>query len=331
VNPYELSTREICAIDGIDIKTAQAIHKYRHFKYGETQVKRYQEKNINLVSYWDDNYPVLLKKIYDAPVMLYTIGNPLSKKEDMVSIVGTRTMTQYGRSITRMIVKKLVESKITTLSGLARGVDTATHRETVNMGGRTIAVLGCGLDIVYPSENKKLFKDILTNGTIISEFALGEKPDRKNFPQRNRIIAGLSHGTVVVEAGNKSGSILTAFNAIDQNRDVFAVPGRITDLMSVGTNRLIRHGAFPVFDGEEIIDIINDRLFNPIQGVQKTINYDLSKDEQSIFHHLGHDPIQIDDLRKKVNLDISQLLQILLQLEMKNAITQISGKQFVIS
>ncbi|MBL7013374.1 MAG: DNA-protecting protein DprA [Candidatus Marinimicrobia bacterium] len=330
-NPFEIDSKILCKIDGIDIKTATAIKKYRHLTYGEKQVKRLEEKNIKLVSYWDDNYPVLLKKIYDPPVLLYTIGKALNKKEDMVSIVGTRTMTQYGRTMTKMIVKKLVEAGVSTTSGLARGIDTMTHRETVNLGGRTIAVLGSGIDVIYPSENKQLYQDILENGTIISEFPLGEKPDRKNFPQRNRIISGLSHGTIVVEAGDRSGSILTAFNAIDQNRDVFAVPGRVTDAMSVGSNRLIRNGAFPIHKGDEILDIINDRLFRPIKGIQKTLPLNLSEDEQSIFKHLGHDPIQIDDLRKKVGLDIAQLLQILLNLEMKNAVTQLSGKQFVIS
>ena len=330
-NPFEMDSKTLCRIDGIDIKTASAIQKYRHLKYGESQVKQLSDKNINIVSYWDKNYPVLLKKIYDPPVLLYTLGKELIKMEDMASIVGTRTMTQYGRTMTKLIVNKLVKAGITTVSGLARGIDTMTHRETVNLGGKTIGVLGCGIDVVYPSENKQLYKDILKNGTIISEFPLGEKPNRKNFPQRNRIISGLSHGTIVVEAGDRSGSILTAFNAIDQNRDVFAVPGRVTDTMSVGSNRLIRNGAFPVHDGNEILDIINDRLFKPIKGVQKTIPLNLSHDEQRIFKHLGHDPIQVDDLRKKVGLDIAQLLQILLNLEMKNAVTQLSGKQFVIS
>lgn len=331
IDPFKLDIKALCKVDGIDIKTATAIHNYQNFSYGEKVYSNLLKKRITLVSYWDDNYPALLKKIYDPPVLLYTIGKPLTKLEDAVSIVGTRKMTPYGRTVTKMLAKLLVEKGITTVSGLATGIDTVAHRETVNLNGRTIAVLGSGIDVIYPSENKKLYQSILENGTVISEYPLGEKPDRKNFPQRNRIISGLSHGTIVVEAGDRSGSILTALNAIDQNRDVFAVPGKVTDPMSQGSNRLIRNGAYPIHDGSEIIDNINDRLFKPIKSIQKAIPLDLSKDEQAIFKHLGHDPIQIDELREQVDVDIAKLLQILLQLEMKNAITQLSGKQFVIS
>ena len=190
-------------------------------------------------------------------------------------------------------------------------------------------MFGSGLDVVYPAENRKLAEQICEKGTIITEFPLGTSPDRGNFPQRNRIISGLCHGTLVVEAGDKSGAILTAFNAVDQSRDVFAVPGRITDKKSRGCNRLIENGAVPVKGADDIIRDINHRMFKLVTGVQKKINFDLSREEKMIFEHLDHDPIHVDDLAKAVNMDISYILQLLLKMELKNAVQQLGGKQFV--
>ena len=183
--------------------------------------------------------------------------------------------------------------------------------------------------MIYPGENRRLAEDICQKGTLISEFPLGTQPDRGNFPRRNRIISGLSHATVVAEAGNKSGAILTALNAVDQNRDVFAVPGRINDLQSVGANRLIRNGATPVSCGAEIIREINPRLFHPLQPVKKSISIELTDQEQMILEVLGQDPVHIDALAHSVDMDIKSLLEILLKLELKNVVQQIGGKQFV--
>ena len=282
-----------------------------------------------MVTYWDDDYPLLLKKIYDAPVLLYIKGEPLKEKEDYVAIVGTRRFTPYGKSATQTIAKDLASRNIAVVSGLARGIDTIAHKTAVQTGGRTLAVLGSGLDVIYPGENRRLAEDIFQKGTLISEFPLGTQPDRGNFPRRNRIISGLSHATVVAEAGNRSGVILTALNAVDQNRDVFAVPGRINDPQSVGANRLIRNGATPVSSGAEIIRDINPRLFHPLQPVKKSISIKLTDQEQLILEVLGQDPVHIDALAQSVDMDITSLLEFLLILELKNAVQQIGGKQFV--
>ena len=178
-------------------------------------------------------------------------------------------------------------------------------------------MLGSGLDVIYPGENRRLAEDICQKGTLISEFPLGTQPDRGNFPRRNRIISGLSHATVVAEAGNRSGAILTALNAVDQNRDVFAVPGRINDPQSVGANRLIHNEATPVSSGAEIIREINPRLFHPLQPVKKSISIELTDQEQLILKVLGQDPVHIDALAHSVNMDITSLLEILLKLEQK--------------
>ena len=190
-------------------------------------------------------------------------------------------------------------------------------------------MLGSGLDVIYPGENRRLAEDICQKGTLISEFPLGTQPDRGNFPRRNRIISGLSHATVIAEAGNRSGAILTALNAVDQNRDVFAVPGQINDSQSVGANRLIRNGATPVSSGAEIIRDINPRLFHPLQPVKKSISIELTDQEQLILEVLRQDPVHIDALDQSVDMDITSLLEFLLKLELKNAVQQIGGKQFV--
>ena len=282
-----------------------------------------------MVTYWDDDYPLLLKKIYDAPVLLYIKGEPLKEKEDCVAIVGTRRFTPYGKSATQTIAKDLASRNIAVVSSLARGIDTIAHKTAVQTGGRTLAVLGSGLDVIYPGENRRLAEDICQKGTLISEFPLGTQPDRGNFPRRNRIISGLSHATVVAEAGNRSGAILTALNAVDQNRDVFAVPGRINDLQSVGANRLIRNGATPVSSGAEIIRDINPRLFHPLQPVKKSIFIELTDQEQLILEVLGQDPVHINALAQSVDMDITSLLEILVKLELKNAVQQIGRKQLV--
>ena len=329
INPFELSIKELCTVNGIDKKSAEQIKKYSDFDFGIRELETTIQKGISIVSFWDDHYPMLLKKIYSPPVILYWKGQPLQYKEDAVAVVGTRRFTPYGKSVTQKLTSDLVSKNISIVSGLARGIDTIAHKSAVAGGGRTISVLGSGLDVIYPGENRKLVEEICEKGTLISEFPLGTKPDRGNFPQRNRIISGLAHATVVVEAGDRSGAILTALNAVDQNRDIFSVPGRITDKQSVGANRLIRNGAIPVYSGEEIIREINPRLFNPVKSVQKAISIELTDQERMIIQNLGHDPVHIDELANSVDMKITALLQILLKLELKNAVQQIGGKQFV--
>jgi len=329
INPFELSIKELCTVNGIDKKSAEQIKKYSDFDFGIRELETTIQKGISIVSFWDDHYPMLLKKIYSPPVILYWKGQPLQYKEDAVAVVGTRRFTPYGKSVTQKLTSDLVSKNISIVSGLARGIDTIAHKAAVAGGGRTISVLGSGLDVIYPGENRKLVEEICEKGTLISEFPLGTKPDRGNFPQRNRIISGLAHATVVVEAGDRSGAILTALNAVDQNRDIFSVPGRITDKQSVGANRLIRNGAIPVYSGEEIIREINPRLFNPVKSVQKAISIELTDQERMIIQNLGHDPVHIDELANSVDMKITALLQILLKLELKNAVQQIGGKQFV--
>lgn len=328
-NVFDASKKELCQRSGVDIGIADNILTYKDFKFGKEEVEKAEKKNVKIYSIWDDEYPMLLKKIYDPPVILYTKGQPLKKEEDTVAIVGTRKFTPYGKSMAKSIANVLNNAGITVVSGLARGIDTIAHKETVNNKCRTIGVMGSGIDVIYPAENRKLFQDMCERGTVISEFKFGTKPDGSNFPQRNRIISGLSHATVVVEAGHKSGAILTAFNAIDQNRDVFAVPGRATDPQSKGTNRLIRNGAFPLERGKQIIEQIQRRMFKPRQPMQETIALHLSDDERTLLKHLNHQPQHIDDIVTTSGVNLTKTLTLLLGMELKGAVIQLSGKQFV--
>jgi DNA processing protein len=327
---FTLSREELCSVEGIDIKLANAIRSYQDFEIGEREVVAAREKQVKVISFWDPEYPFLLKKIYDPPVLLYVKGQ-LRDQEDCVAVVGTRAATTYGRSVTRQLVKGLVEKGITIVSGLARGIDTEAHRETIRSGGRTLAILGSGIDVIYPAENRNLAREIMEHGALISEFPMGAKPDAGNFPQRNRIISGLSHGTVVVEAGNRSGAILTALNAVDQNREVFAVPGRITDRQSQGCIRLIRNGAIPVQHADQILQHLGHRLFKPLSPRQQTLELRLSKEQSLVVKYLSHDPIHIDDLAHKSGMEITRLLTLLLELELIGVVQQLSGKQFVLA
>jgi DNA processing protein len=326
---FKLSKSDLCRVEGIDIKLAEAIHSYQNFDYGLREMERAERLDVHIVTFWDPEFPVLLKKIYDPPVLLYVKGQPLESKEDCVAVVGTRSVTPYGRRVTTEIVSELVASGVVIVSGMARGVDSLAHKKALECGGRTIAVLGNGIDVTYPRENATLARDICQQGTLISEFPIGTKPDAVNFPQRNRIISGLSHGTVVVEAGTHSGAILTALNALDQNRDVFAVPGRVTDKMSIGCNRLIRNGAEPVQSGEDILKSVQNRFFTPIHPRQQHIELEFSQQEKILLDSLSEQPRHIDEIVHATNLDVTEALALLLTLELKGAVMQLTGKQFV--
>ncbi|MFQ6615924.1 MAG: DNA-processing protein DprA, partial [Fidelibacterota bacterium] len=277
----------------------------------------------------DEPFPRLLRKIYDPPVLLFVKGTLKEADEDAVAIVGTRVPTPYGQKVARALARGLSSAGLTIVSGFAKGVDTAAHDSCLAAGGRTLAVLGSGLDVVYPAVNRRLVGPVTENGALISEFPFGTKPDAPNFPRRNRIISGLSQATVVVEAGSRSGAILTALNAVDQNREVFAVPGRLTDEKSVGCLRLIRLGAIAVRDVEQIIQTINPKLKSPRTPVQSELNLDLTSEESMVYGVLSEDPKHVDDIAGDTDLETSRVLTVLLQMELKGAVIQLAGKQYI--
>lgn len=309
---------------------AAKIKNIKSIKFGENQLEKTHDSEAMIITYWSEQYPALLKKIADPPIVLFFKGEIHSNQNAAVAIVGTRTPSSYGKQAAEKIAAGLVHKGIVTVSGFARGIDTIVHSETVKQGGKTIAVLGNGLDIMYPSENKKLAGKIIENGALISEFPFGTKPDAVNFPRRNRIISGLSLGTIVVEAREKSGALITANFALEQNREVFAIPGSIFSPSSYGPHQLIKEGAKLVGSLEDILEEI------PIQGeyFQKqdynTVDFDeLDPKEKKTLECLSRDPIHVDQLAQKAQMATAELLSILLQLEFAGFVKQLPGKMFI--
>ncbi|RMD99658.1 MAG: DNA-protecting protein DprA, partial [Calditrichaeota bacterium] len=237
------SMSELVATERIDAGLAQNIKRAAELDFGRTQLKKVFDSDYRVISFWSQEYPGLLKQIDDPPILLFVWGQLLPTDAYALALVGTRVPTQYGRQVTEKITSGLVDAGATIVSGLARGIDTIAHAETVKRGGRTLAVLGSGLDLIYPAENRSLAQAIVENGAVVTEFAFGTKPDAVNFPRRNRIISGLSLGTIVIEAREKSGALITANIALEQNREVFAVPGSIFSPPSQGCHALIKEGA----------------------------------------------------------------------------------------
>jgi len=284
---------------------------------------------VKVVTYWDKAYPQQLKNIYYPPLILYILGSYLPTDAQSISIVGTRKCTDYGKSITNYFSSELSKQNITIVSGMARGIDSIAHRAAIKNGGRTIAIIGSGLDVIYPPENKGLFNDIIKNGAVISEFPIGTKPDAQNFPKRNRIIAGLSLGTLVVETKENGGALQTAQFALDQNKEVFAVPGNLTSEQSKGTNNLIqRNGAKLVKEPEDILIELELKLKPTIGKNIPKLKLDLSLFEEKIYVTLDTSPMQIDKISAESNLSISETLVNLLSLEFKGIVQQLPGKLF---
>ncbi len=327
---FRASVRTLIQINGIEKKTAQNIKKIDNRKFVDNQLKRLEETRTRFITFWDDDYPEPLKQIYDPPAFLFVQGEFLPHDKYAVAIVGTRQPSSYGKVVTEKIVTALSRFQIPIISGLAYGVDTIAHRTALNTSNRTIAVFGSGVDVVYPYENSPLAQKIRGSGALVSEFALGTKPDRNNFPRRNRIVCGMALGVVVVEAGKKSGALITAAMALEQNREVFAVPGNIDSPSSFGTNTLLKQGATIVTSADDIIDELYPKLEPLLKSeVKSQIPVDLTVDEKHIYSVLSNEPTHIDLLSKKVQMPSSKALSVLLTMELKNLIKQLPGKQFV--
>lgn len=283
------------------------------------------EKEINVVTYNDNIYPEKLKFCTDAPYVLFYKGN--LKKLNLnytVSIVGSRECTSYGKNVTYNLSKVLAENNIGVVSGMAKGIDSEAHKGVIENDGYTCAVLGCGVDIIYPKNNFNLYSNILKNGCIISEFLPGTAPYSYNFPTRNRIISALSDILIIIEAGVKSGSLITARLALDQGKEVMAVPGTIFSEQSKGTNKLIQEGAYPLLNLEDINDISGKNLIK-----FKESNKSLTKLELELVNIIGNNPIHMDDIIRICNIDINKLYKLLFELECKKQIMRLSGNYYV--
>jgi DNA processing protein len=328
----EATQEDLVEVEGITPRLVAAIKQRKIGDSVKKDLDLVMQKRYKIVTMTNTEYPPLLLQIPDPPPFLYVFGR-LNGSIRNIAVVGSRNATRYGISTTRRLCHDLVKLKMTIASGMAVGIDSAAHEGALMGKGSTIAVLGSGLERVYPEQNRKLFHQIAENGAVISEFPLKTEPDAHNFPRRNRIISGMSLGTVVVEATKRSGSLITARLAAEQNREVFAVPGSIQSFKSTGTHTLIKQGAKLVEHAQDIMEELSHMIKtpvgknNPADNKIKKISR-LSPDERLVFESLEPYPVHIDDIDRKLSIEAGRLSSILLQLELKGIAQQSPGKLF---
>lgn len=312
---------------GLSPRIVENFQRVRHQVDLDRIMANIENKHIKVMTWEDSDYPRRLKEINQAPPVLFVNGSINVEDDWAVAVVGTRRVTAYGRQVTAEIARFLAQNGVTVVSGLARGVDAIAHQTAIQAGGRTIAVLGNGVDVVYPPEHRKLASEIALQGALVSDYPLGTPPDGVNFPPRNRIISGLSLATVVVEAGETSGALITAEFAVEQGRDVFAVPGSILTPQSEGTNHLIEQGARPLLKMAEILDVLKleqipekqlTRKLNPTNAVEK-----------NLLSCLSQDPMHVDELSSLSGLPINEVSATLTMMELKGMVTQVGGMHYV--
>jgi DNA processing protein len=313
---------------GLRPDVARAITTFQQWNEVEQELEKIARHQVRVLTWAEEEYPGNLRQIHDPPPFFYVRGEFLPQDCLAIALVGSRAASAYGRDVTRELAMGLAEQGITIVSGLARGIDAQAHAATLAVKGRTIAVLGSGLDIIYPSEHKSLAEAIAGGGAVVSEFGMGSKPAAVNFPYRNRVISGLALGTVVVEATEKSGSLITIQYALDQGREVFAVPGNVSAGRSRGTNRLIKQGAKLVENVEDILDEIAPALRREEKQAAQFLQTPLVGDAKSIFCLLTDEQMHVDTLITKSGLSPARVLEVLLGLELKGLVTQLPGKHF---
>jgi DNA processing protein len=315
---------------GVDAKTLPALLERRRTLSLEREMERLRRLEVRVIARSDPEYPTRLSEIFNAPPLLYVKGEITRQDEQAIGVVGTRSPSVYGKELAARIVPELVGAGLTVVSGMARGIDTVAHHAALDAGGRTFAVLGCGIDVVYPAENRTLYQRITRSGAVVTDYPLGTKPDAFNFPARNRIIAGLTLGTVVVEAQNGSGALITADYANEQNREVFAFPGRATDKGSSGCNRLIKEGrAKLVTSTEDILDELD--LTVAVQQLEIKAVIPANDEEGRLLALLSHEPVHIDDLSRQSALPAPAVASTLMMLELKGSVRQVGVMSFVLA
>jgi DNA processing protein len=288
---------------------------------------RIVSQGIQVLTARDDAYPSRLKEIEQPPPVLYVRGEWLQEDEFAVAIVGTRRITAYGRQITEQLAAYLAAAGVTIISGLARGVDAVAHSAALGAGGRTAAVLGSGVDRIYPPENRGLAEKIMSRGALLSDYPLGTAPESSNFPPRNRIISGLSVATVVVEAGEASGALITAEFAAEQGREVLAVPGSILAPQSKGTNSLIQNGALPLLDPEDVLQALNLTRVGEQKAARKILP--INDVEAQLMKALGNEPLHVDEIRNQTGLPVERVSAALVMMELKGMVRQVGSMQYI--
>ncbi len=326
---WRASEQELSSL-GVDAKSMPSLLEKRRTLSLEREMDKLRRLDVTVLSLFDADYPLRLKEIFNAPPLLYVKGAITRQDDQSLGVVGTRGPSVYGKELAARIVPELVRTGLTIVSGLARGIDSVAHRAALESGGRTIAVLGCGIDVVYPAENRALFERIQQHGAVVTEYPLGTKPDAFNFPARNRIISGLSLGTVVVEAQYTSGALITADYALEQNREVFAFPGRATDRGSAGCNRLIREGrAKLVTSTEDILAELD--LTVAVQQLEIKVAIPANDEEGKLLSLLSHEPVHIDELARQTAMASPTVASTMLMLELKGTVRQIGSMSYVLA
>jgi DNA processing protein len=332
------SRGELMRVDGVGEEVARNITSWRDKIDLDAELARIEKASISIVTRDDAIYPKNLREIYDPPLVLYVKGTLKENERMAIGVVGSRRTTLYGQEMSRKLAFQLARLGIAVISGLARGIDTEAHKGALQAKGRTVAVIGCGIDSVYPPENAKLAEQVVaTGGAIVTEFPFGVKPDRQNFPMRNRIISGWSLGVLVVEANLKSGALITAKQAYEHGREVFAVPGRADSILSRGTNKLIKDGAKLTEDVEDILsefeylvprkpEKISD-AGESVEGTEAAVSF--SEMEAKVMAHIGKEEVAIDEIIRGSGLTTARVSSTLLALEMKRVIKQLPGKHYV--
>lgn len=325
------SSREIMTIDGFSEELAATVSRWKEQCDLETELRRIGELNLRIITQEDELYPPLLKTIHDPPVVLYVMGDLAIRDHNAVGVVGSRGATSYGMAMTKKLSFQISYAGYTVISGLARGIDTAAHEAALAAKGRTVGVLGSGIGAFYPPENQALAEKMAESGAVVSEYPVDRIADKQTFPYRNRIVAGWSCGLLVVEAPARSGSLITAQQAVEQGRTVYAVPGNIDRPTSMGCNRLIQQGARLVTDGADILDDLNT-LFPTAPAAPKTEESrpaaPLTLDEEIIFRALGTDETHINELITRSGLTPATVSSTLMRLEMKRVIRPLPGKRY---
>ena len=330
-NIFSMPVSELKKVENLGENRAKGIVGFKKWDMIQKEIDSTIENNARLIAFNDKSYPEGLRHISDPPLVLYVRGGINDNDRYAIAVVGSRRSTDYGLRVAEKISHETASYGLTVVSGMARGIDTASHKGALKARGRTIAVLGSGIDVPYPSENRGLMNEIASSGAVVSEFPLGTQPKRENFPRRNRIISALSFGVVVVEAAVDSGSLITVGYALEQGKEVFAVPGNITSRNSRGTNNLIKKGAKLVENAGEIIDELGPQIKGVLREQKAPPEKPLpvmTDEERLLCKSLGDEPKHIDKIVRDSNMPTGKVLSILLNLELNGVVRQAGGKRF---
>jgi len=329
---FEADFFDLMGVEGLRKGIARKILDGGLLEQAEKEILKAEQAGATVLTYQDPDYPVLLREVHNPPMVLFVKGQKIPLERTFVGLVGSRNPTHYGLKTAEKISMALAKRDVGVVSGLARGIDASAHSGCLRGNGFTIGVLGTGIDVVYPKSNRKLFEEMVDKGTVVSEFPMGTAPEPRNFPIRNRVISGLSRGVAVVEAARKSGSLITAALALEQNREIFAVPGSIDSFKSAGTHWLIKQGAKLIESADDILEEL--WFLKQAVGVRKPQKASLPRGrmegvERSLYDVIEDYPIHVDQIARKISMDAGRLAMILLKMELNGTVRQLPGKMYV--